>query len=77
MENKTLSERISEDILTNNTVLNHNAQCKNCIFRDKTSVNGVECGWKKCYCKIFEAPEDKPDYVYENAEPCECYEKEK
>lgn len=72
---KTLDKRYGDEILTNNAVLNHYAQCKECMFRDKTTVNGKECGWNKCYCLIFYAPESKPDYVYDNAEECECFDK--
>lgn len=53
MEKKTLEERLEGDILTDNAVLNHFSQCKDCIFRDKTVVNGVECGYDKCVCRIF------------------------
>lgn len=50
---KTLEERLSDDILTDNTVLNHYSQCKDCIFRDKRIVNGKEYGYDKCVCKIY------------------------
>ena len=52
-EKKTLSERYADDILTNNEVLNHFSQCKDCIFRDKRVVNGKECGYDKCVCRIY------------------------
>jgi hypothetical protein len=52
-EKKTLSERYVDEILTNNVALNHFSQCKDCIFRDKTNVNGVECGYNKCVCRIY------------------------
>ncbi len=52
-EKKTLEERYADEILTNNEILNHYSQCKDCIFRDKTTVNGKECGYNKCVCRIY------------------------
>lgn len=52
-EKKTLEERYADDVLTNNEVLNHFSQCKDCIFRDKNTVNGRECGYDKCICRIY------------------------
>ncbi len=52
-EYKTLEERLKNDILTNNAVLNHYSQCKDCIFRDKLIVNGKEIGYNKCVCHIY------------------------
>lgn len=52
-EKKTLSERYADDILTNNEVLNHFSQCKDCIFRDKTIAFGKEIGYEKCVCRIY------------------------
>lgn len=53
MEKKTLSERYADEVLTDNTALNHYSQCKGCIFRDKTTVSGEECGWQKAVCHIY------------------------
>lgn len=50
---KTLEERYGNEVLTDNASLNHFSQCKDCIFRDKTSVDGQECGWNKCFCHIY------------------------
>lgn len=76
-ENKTLAERYEADILTDNAALNPYSQCKDCFFRDKTTVNGEECGWKKGACKIYEYPNFKPDEVMRNRAECEYYEKQK
>lgn len=76
MEKKTLEERYGDEILTDNTALNHFKQCKDCLFRDRTSVQGKECGWDKGCCRIYPYPESKPHGVYKNIEPCEFYEKE-
>lgn len=79
MEYKSLFERYGDEILTDNSALNHFAQCKDCIFRDKTTVRGKECGWNKVYCFIYEEKYHmmKPDDIYENRAECEYYEKEK
>lgn len=53
MEKKTLSERYVDEVLTDNTALNHYSQCKGCVFRDKTTVSGEECGWQKAVCHIY------------------------
>ncbi|MBQ8416983.1 MAG: hypothetical protein IJX13_08845 [Clostridia bacterium] len=73
----TLEEHYEADILTDNAALNHYAQCKDCFFRDKTTVNGKECGWKKGACKIYEYPNFKPDDVMRDRVECEYYEKQK
>ena len=72
----TLEERYANDILTNNAVLNHYSQCKTCFFRDKTTVNGKECGWNKGCCGIFEYPNFKPHDVMVNRIECDYYEEE-
>ncbi|MCI8811556.1 MAG: hypothetical protein HFF84_15985 [Oscillibacter sp.] len=76
MEKKSLFERYGDEILTNNSVLNHFAQCRDCRFRDMTTVRGEECGWDKSFCLIYEPPEYKPHEVYKNTESCEYYEKD-
>lgn len=53
MEKKTLSERYADEVLTDNAALNHYSQCKGCVFRDKTTVSGEECGWQKAVCHIY------------------------
>lgn len=73
---KTLEERYSDDILTDNTALKKYQQCKNCLFRDRTTVKGVECGWQKGNCEMFIYPDFKPDDVMRNLEPCEYHEKD-
>lgn len=53
MEQKTLEERLADDILTDNKALNHFAQCRDCIFRDKKIIGGKEYGYDKCVCRMF------------------------
>ena len=59
-------------------------QCKDCIFRLKQPFvdyegNGetLDFGWEKGICHIFPYPQIKPNYVLENRDECEYYEKEK
>ena len=77
MKKTTLEERLLNDILTDNSSLNLYAQCKDCFFRDKTTVNGVECGWKKGICSIYEYPNFKPHNVMRHRDECEYYERQK
>lgn len=50
---KSVTERYWDEQLTNNADLNHNSQCRQCIFRDRRGADGVEYGWKKCVCRIY------------------------
>lgn len=52
-EKKTLEERYENEVLTDNAALKHFAQCRNCVFRDKTTVQGKECGWNKSFCRVY------------------------
>lgn len=74
---KSLTERHMEEVLTDNTALNKYAQCKDCLFRDRTAVDGEEVGWQKGMCAMFEYPDFKPDAVMRNREKCEYHEKQK
>ena len=74
---KTLSERIAADTMSDNTQFPKCEQCKACIFRDKTSWEGKECGWEKSICEMYPYPKWKPHSVVYGKEPCEFYEKEK
>lgn len=70
-EEKTLEERYAGDTLTDNSALNKYKQCVDCAFRDKTSVQGKECGWYKGNCEIFQYPDFKPNDVMLNRDVCE------
>lgn len=52
-QKNTVTARHWDEVLTNNAVLNHYSQCKDCIFRDKTEFNGKEIGYNKCVCRIY------------------------
>jgi hypothetical protein len=74
----TLSERLKDDIPGyTNGFISFN-QCETCKFRNKTTVNGKECGWKKCFCEKFKESDNnwngKPEFVYESTSKCEFYE---
>ncbi len=70
---KSLEERYADDILTDNTALDKYRQCKTCAFRDKTEVQGKECGWIKGVCEVFQHPSFKPDDVMRNRDVCDYY----
>ena len=83
---KTLSERLAADIMSDNTQFPMNETCRDCVFRYKTSFPAPdgrkipcteETGYKKSSCHIFEYPKAKPHAVVYGREPCEYYEKEK
>lgn len=77
-EYKTLSERLENDILTDNTKINSFPQCKDCLFRGlRINDEWIKDG-NRSYCRIYE-PDDsngKPDEIYRGTEECEYYEKE-
>ena len=52
-EKKSLEERYADEILTDNSALNHYSQCKNCAFRDKRLIGGEEYGYDKSVCRIY------------------------
>ncbi|GEM_PF-1897001 len=52
-EKKSLEERYADEVLTDNSALNHYSQCKNCIFRYKSIVDGEEYGYRTCVCRIY------------------------
>jgi hypothetical protein len=76
-EKKTLSERLENDVLTDNTKIIKFPQCRDCAFRGME----IQGEWIKdgcrSYCKIY-GPKDsngKPDEIYRGTEDCEFYEK--
>lgn len=72
---KTLEERLSEDILSDNTQIPKCEQCKECIFRDDGTVYSND--YRKSSCRMYPYPRFKPLAVMNNTEDCEFYEKEK
>lgn len=58
----------------------HPKQCKDCAFRNRTTVNidgkEIEVGSTKSDCIVYPYPEMKPWAVMENREECDYYEKE-
>lgn len=55
-------------------------QCKDCIFRDRTTVKldgeVKHVGATKSVCDIYEYPEMKPTGVMNNTAACDFYERE-
>jgi len=70
----TLSERWDDEILTDNTKLNKCEQCKTCAYRDNGDVWSND--YRKACCQVYEYPDHKPSYVFDNTEDCEYYEPE-
>lgn len=52
-EKKSLEERYADEVLTDNSALNHYSQCKNCAFRDKRLIGDEEYGYDKSVCRIY------------------------
>lgn len=66
----TLYERYKDEIMSDNS--SQYEQCKKCAFRDRTTVKGDECGWRKGHCDVYSL---KPNSVMQNKEPCDFYTK--
>lgn len=71
-EKKSLEERYADEVLTDNSALNHYSQCKNCAFRDKRLIGDEEYGYDKSVCRIYgsrtastlKASDGKPFFSY-------------
>lgn len=74
-EKKSLEERYTDEVLTDNTQFDKCRQCKNCIFRDDGTVYSNH--YQKGCCSMFPYPQFKPHEVVMNLVNCEFYEKEK
>lgn len=74
-EKKTLEERLSHDILSDNTQISKCEQCKTCIFRNDGTVYSND--YRKASCRMYPHPRFKPLAVMNNTENCEYYEQEK
>lgn len=83
---KTLSERLADETLTDNTQFLKFEQCRDCAFRytnyflapDGRKIPCTEeIGYQKSSCHIFPYPKWKPHGVVYGEEQCEYYEKEK
>ena len=74
-EKKTMSERHSGEVLTDNTALDKYRQCKDCAFRDDGTVWSNH--YQKGCCEMYRYPAFKPSGVMLNTEFCEFYIKDK
>ncbi len=63
---KTLTERMLEETLSDNSQIEKCRQCKDCIFRD-------ERGHDRAVCMIYSNPGHKPLYVIDNKGICEYH----
>ena len=71
----TFEELHDDEVFTDNAAIEKCKQCKDCLLQsDGTAYTN---DYQKCSCSIYQYPEIKPDYVYNNTGVCEFYEKEK
>lgn len=68
MEKKTLDERYSNEILTDNTRLSKYEQCRDCIFRDDGTPFSNR--YDKGCCQKFPYPGFKPMGIMKNTLKC-------
>ena len=75
MEYKTLFEKYSNDVLTDNTQIKKYEQCKDCQFNDR-GMRGTP-DYKKGFCAIYPYGESKgkPSGVFDGKELCKFYRK--
>lgn len=71
---ETLSQKWSEETLTDNTKRKPCQQCKTCVYRDNGDVWSNH--YTKASCQIYEYPDHKPVKVINNQEECEFYTEE-
>ena len=70
----TFEERYGDEVLTDNSKIERNKQCKDCMLQSDGTANTND--YQKCECVIYQYPEMKPDYVFNNTGKCEYYEKD-
>lgn len=68
MEKKTLDERYSDELLTDNTRLAKYEQCRDCIYRDDGTPFSNR--YDKGCCQKFPHPSSKPMGVMKNTLEC-------
>lgn len=75
---KSLSDRLADDIMTDNTKINSYAQCRDCMYRG-LEINGewISDG-DRAYCKVFRKEDgmSKPNGLYDGTVKCEFRDKE-
>lgn len=70
---KSLSERLAEEVLSDNTQFTNCEQCENCIYWNNGDVWSNK--FIKASCQMFPHPRMKPLGVINNTEAC-SYRKE-
>jgi hypothetical protein len=73
MAKMTFEELHDGEIFTDNTQIEKNKQCKDCMLRSDGTADTND--YRKCECVIYQYPESKPSYVFNNTGKCEYYEK--
>lgn len=73
MKKKTLTERMLEETLSDNSNVENCKQCKDCIFRDDGTVWSNH--YTKACCQIYKHPNIKPLDVINNKQSCVFYNK--
>lgn len=73
---KSLAERLSDDIMADNTQIESFKQCLDCRYRG-LEIEGewIADGDRAC-CRLYPPPEMKPMSFYYGTEKCEFYEPE-
>lgn len=73
-EKKTLTERMLEETLSDNSKVEYCKQCKDCLFRSDGTVWSNH--YTKASCQIYKYPGMKPFRVINNNGLCEYYHNE-
>jgi len=68
---KTLGERYTDEILTDNSDANYCAQCKKCKKWGNDPKDFFSNKHNKSNCDAFPYPGIKPDYVINNTNKCD------
>ena len=67
---KTMSERLANDILTDNTQISYCEQCEDCKHWGN-SGDPFSNAYDKANCDRYPRPERKPDWVINNYGECD------
>lgn len=73
MKKKTLTERMLEETLSDNSNVENCKQCKDCIFKDDGTVWSNH--YTKTSCQIYKHPNFKPLAIMDNKQLCVFYNK--
>ncbi len=68
MKKKTLQERWDEEVLSDNTQIEHCQQCKDCKYQDDGTPWSNH--YTKSCCQMYQYPKFKPLEVINNEDNC-------